>query len=201
VSPPPAAAAVGAAPSTPPLDSAALARAIAAGDEAAFTAFYRAWFAPALALARAASRRDEAWCLDVVQDVMLAVARRLPPLRDERAVRAWLATAVGHAVTDRVRAEQARRRRERAVAEQLGAIVAPEPWLELAADERVRWLAEQVTELGDADRALLAARFGDALSVAAAGAAFGLSADGAHGRLRRVLERLRNAATEWWHGG
>ncbi|MGK0202373.1 MAG: DNA-directed RNA polymerase specialized sigma24 family protein, partial [Planctomycetota bacterium] len=47
---------------------------IAAGDESAFAEFYEAWFVSTLALSRAISRRDEAWCLDVVQDVMLTVA-------------------------------------------------------------------------------------------------------------------------------
>ncbi|MBM3961549.1 MAG: sigma-70 family RNA polymerase sigma factor, partial [Planctomycetes bacterium] len=99
------------APAAAAVDSAALAAAIAHGDEAAFTAFYAAWFAATVALARAASRRDEAFCLDVAQDVMFAVCRRLPALRDERAVRAWMAAAVGNAITDRVRSEQARGRR------------------------------------------------------------------------------------------
>ncbi len=179
--------------------AAAAARAIAAGDEAAFAAFYTAWFAPTLALARAASRRDESFCLDVVQDVMLTVCRKMPALRDDRAVRAWMATAVWNAVRDRARAEAARTRRERHDRER-GAS-APEPWSALVAGERQQWLAARLQELPEPDRALLAARFGDAVSVAAAGAAFGMSPDGAHGRLRRVLERLRTAATEWWHGG
>ena len=183
----------------PPPDSAALARGIAAGDEAAFAAFYSAWFAATLALARASSRRDESFCLDVVQDVMLAVCRKLPALRDERAVRAWIATAVWNAAADRGRAERARARREQGAAAR-DEVDPAEPWQGLAAGERQQWLATRLQELPEVDRALLAARFGDSESVAAAGAAFGMTPDGAHGRLRRVLQRLRNAATEWWHG-
>lgn len=181
-------------------DSAALARAIAAGDEAAFAAFYVAWFPATLALARAASRRDEAFCLDVVQDVMLAVGRKLPALRDERAVRAWMTKAVWNASVDRLRNERSRQRREQHVAAPRDAADHGEPWLVVASDERRRWLAARVQELSPADQALLAARFGDGASVAAVGATFGLGEDSAHGRLRRVLERLRNLATEWWHG-
>lgn len=182
------------------VDSAAWSAAIARGDEAAFAAFYAAWFPATLALARAASRRDEAFCLDVVQDVMFAVCRRLPALRDERAVRAWMRAAVVHAITDRVRSEQGRRRREERAAAARGEAHDGEPWRALLADERSQWLTARLAELPASDRALLAARFADGPSVAAVGATFGLSEDGAHGRLRRALQRLRHLATEWWHG-
>ena len=48
---------------------------IARGDERAFATFYELWFDRALALARSISRRDESFCLDVVQDCMLRVVR------------------------------------------------------------------------------------------------------------------------------
>ncbi len=181
------------------IDDAALSRAIARGDEAAFATFYAAWFPAALALARAASRRDEAFCLDVVQDVMFRVCRKLPALAEARAVRAWMATAVWNATTDRVRTEQRRQRREEAVAPRADDS-GPEPLLALAAAERQQWLAARVQELPSLDQALLQARFADAASVAAAGAEFGLGADAAHGRLRRVVQRLQRLAKEWWHG-
>jgi DNA-directed RNA polymerase specialized sigma24 family protein len=176
-----------------------LSRAIARGDEAAFATFYAAWFPAAMVLARAASRRDEAFCLDVVQDVMFTVCRKLPALADARAVRAWMATAVWNATTDRVRAERRRRQREE-VAAQGPDECGPEPLLALAAAERQQWLAARVQELPLLDQALLQARFAGASSVAAAGADFGLGEDAAHGRLRRVVLRLQRLAKEWWHG-
>ena len=184
-------------PPLPAVDSVALAKAIAAGSEAAFAAFYAAWFPATLALARASSRRDEAFCLDVVQDVMLRVAKKLPALVEERAVRAWMSTAVLRAISDRLRAERRRAARERAVAAE--AVVDPdaEPWLQLAMGERQQWLSARVRELPAQDQALLWARFHDGDSVAAVGARLGLGDDAAHGRLRRVLERLRRAAAEW----
>lgn len=177
-----------------------LTRAIAAGDEAAFATFHDAWFASTLVLARSVSRRDEAFALDVVQDVMLAAARRLPALRDSAALGAWMARTTANAVTDRLRAERRRERRERRWREQADD-VAGEPWLDLVAGERRAWLAGQLGALSPVDRAIVAARFGDGPSVAAAAAAFGLGEDAAHGRLRRALAQLRRAAAEWWHGG
>jgi RNA polymerase sigma factor (sigma-70 family) len=181
-----------------PNDAAATTRAIAAGDEAAFAAFYAAWFAPTLAMAKAACRRDEAFCLDVVQDVMLAVCRRLPALRDERALRAWMAKATCRAAVDRGRAEARRRRREHEVAA-AGRSVGEAADVLLDAEQRA-WLATAMGELPLVEQKLLAARFEDGDSVTAAGAAFGLSPDASHGRLRRVLSRLRERAREWWHG-
>ncbi len=181
------------------VDSAQLSARIAAGDEAAFAAFYAHWFAPAVALAKALVRADEAAALDLVQDVMLAVARRLPPLADERAVRAWLSTAIVRAGVDRLRRQRRRERREQ------HAVTGHEPaalpaWSAMVDDERAAWLRARLAELPELDQALVEARFGDRISVAAAGGAFGLGEDQAHGRLRRVMQRLRQRAAEWWHG-
>ena len=186
-------------PPPPEIDHVALVRSLAAGDEAAFAAFYAAWFAPTLALARAACRRDEAFCLDVVQDVMLAVAKKMPALGTTASIGAWLARSVLRAATDRLRSEQRRRRREERAGTARPA-TAGEPWHDLAETERQQWLVARLQELPAGDRALLAARFGAATTVTAAGALQGLGPDAAHGRLRRVLERLRQAAAEWWHG-
>lgn len=181
------------------VDSAALSARIAAGDEAAFATFYAHWFAPAVALAKALVRADEAAALDLVQDVMLAVARRLPPLADERAVRAWLSTAIVRTGIDRQRQQQRRQRREQHAAAGREPVVGP-TWKAMLDDERAAWLQARIAELPELDQALVAARFGERISVAAAGGAFGLGEDQAHGRLRRVMQRLRQMAAEWWHG-
>lgn len=179
-------------------DPVALVASIAAGDEAAFAAFYAAWFQPTLALARAACRRDEAFCLDVVQDVMMNVVKKMPVLDSTARIGAWMARSVLHAATDRLRSEQRRRSREEHAGG--GRSAAGEPWHELAETERRQWLGARLQELPAEDRALLEARFGDATTVTAAGALLGMGPDAAHGRLRRVLERLRQRAAEWWHG-
>jgi RNA polymerase sigma factor (sigma-70 family) len=176
-----------------------LARRIAAGDEAAFAGFYEVWFAPALLLARAIGRRDEAWSLDVVQDVMMAVAKKMPALPSDASVRAWMIRAVANAVTDGLRAEVRRKRREQRVADTAPGLDG-EPWLALVADERRAWLDGCLAAMPAIDRELLAARFGSATTVAAAAAEQGITEDAAHGRLRRALARLRRSAEEWWHG-
>lgn len=168
---------------------------IAVGDECAFASFYEAWFASTLALARAVSRRDEPWCLDVVQDVMLTVARKMPKLASQEALRAWMTRTVVNAVTDRSRSEQRRRRREEAVAAAANEV--GDPFGELCDQERLTWLTASVAALPQADQALLEARYGQASNVTAAADAYGLNADQAYGRLRRALNKLRQQASKW----
>lgn len=172
---------------------------VAAGEERAFAEFYSLWFASTLALARAISRRDESWCLDVVQDVMLTVANKLPKLASEVALRAWMIKTVCSHVTDRNRSEARRRRREQAAAGQAPVAVV-EPWSDLSDEERLSWLSHAVSELPEQDRALVRARFGEASTVAHTAGLLGISSDAAHGRLRRALDRLRQRAAEYWYG-
>ncbi len=177
--------------------TAGLTAAIAAGDETAFGAFYDAWFAAALSMARALSRRDEDFGLDVVQEVMLEVVHKIPRLDSEAAVQSWMARVVANKVVDRLRREQRRAARER-VAASAAATSTIDSLAALLAGEEVEWLQARLCELPSIDRELVQARFGGAISVTATAASFGLGADAAHGRLRRVLARLRRAAKEWF---
>jgi len=178
--------------------TAALTARIARGDEVAFGAFYDAWFDAAYGLARAVSRRDESFCLDVVQEVMARVVRRMPALGSESAVQAWMTTAVARAVVDRVRGEQRRKHREQRAAAARGDATAGDLSLPLLADERAAWLGARLAELPAIERELVRARFADGESVTAVAHAMGIGADAAHGRLRRALERLRRAARAWF---
>ncbi|MFK7742564.1 MAG: RNA polymerase sigma factor [Planctomycetota bacterium] len=185
----------------------ALTGAIRAGSESAFAQFYELWFAPSLALARACCRRDEAFCLDVVQDVMVVVARRMPKLDDAAQVRSWMASTILNACRDRIRSESRRRRREQQRAEQAQADAAhgqavAEPWAQLARQERRDWLEQRMSELSEQEQALLVARFGGAANVTAVAEQLGMTADAAHGRLRRALGKLRQkAASGFWRSG
>ena len=90
--------------------------AIAAGDTAAFARFYDRWFDTVYAEAARATGRDEAFCLDVVQDAMMRVIRSMRPLPAEDDVRRWLRAVVHSCAYDRLRSETRRRRRETAAA-------------------------------------------------------------------------------------
>ena len=166
--------------------------AIAKGDEHAFATFYELWFDRLLAMARAATRRDEAFCLDVVHDCMLRVVRKLPALCSEDAVASWLARALLRGAVDRLRQDARRAKRETSAAAH--APVCQDLATDLLDREERAWLRARLDELPAADRALLLARFGDGLTLDAVGQAMGVTGDAAHGRIRRLLLRLRAAA-------
>src|SRR5688572_24902887 len=82
------------------LDAATVTAAIARGDRAAFGEFYEAWFDRCYAMARGMSGRDESACLDIVQEAMLRVVRRMRPLPDAAALEAWMRRVVRSAAVD-----------------------------------------------------------------------------------------------------
>ena len=171
-----------------------LAARIRAGDAEAVGAFYDRWFDACVAIARQVSGRDEAFCLDVVQEVMLRVIRRLPALADERATRAWLARTVFTATVDQLRRDTRRARRERGRA--AGESFEADAATALLDAERARWLEERLAELPEADRALLDLRFCGDATLEEVGRRLGMTGHAAHGRIRRLVERLRRAAEE-----
>ena len=71
-----------------------LTAAMAAGDEQAIETFYRAYFAWLYQKARHATGRDEAFCLDVVQEAVLRILRCVRPVEGEGPFRAWLRLVV-----------------------------------------------------------------------------------------------------------
>jgi DNA-directed RNA polymerase specialized sigma24 family protein len=65
-----------------------------------------------------------------------------------------------------------------------------------ALGDRIEWLRARLRELSDEDRGLLASRFARDRSLEQLGAEMGATGDAAHGRVRRILARLRKAAEE-----
>ena len=89
-----------------------LTAAMAAGDPAAVAAFYRRYFPRLYAWARRSSRRDESFCLDVVQDAVLRVVRTVRRADAEPQLLAWLRLVVQTTAYDRLKAERRRGRRQ-----------------------------------------------------------------------------------------
>ena len=179
----------------PPDATASLCGAIARGDERAFLAFHAAWFDRLYAKARALTRRDEAFCLDVLQDVMLKVVQKMPVLRSEAALGAWLARALVRTALDRLREERRRQAREAQAAVRDGPGGRDD-----VTEERLAWLSAQLAELPAAEHALLLARFAGGGTFEVLGTGHGMTGDAAAGRIRRTLHRLRGLARRWRDG-
>ncbi len=180
-----------------PGEARAQAQALPADDEGN-GAFYHAWFDRAYSLARALTRRDESYCLDVVQDAMLRAARSLPPLGSERALAAWMARVVHTTALDQLRREARRvRREERAAAGRRARETGDaDPGRRLEIEERIQWLAARLHEAPEVERVLLRERFGRGKTLAQVGETVGMTGSAAHGRIRRAVLRLRALARE-----
>lgn len=164
-------------------DARAITTRFARGDREAFAVFYKATFDDALADARRLTGRDEAFCLDAVQDAYLRAARSLPKMDSWPACRAWLKRAIASSAIDRIRADTARARREATSRpqsppvsdhhQQLHALLTR---LEGQLDER-QWHA-------------LRLHVGQGLPMSAVGRAMNISRHAVHGLVRRGLATL-----------
>ena len=167
-----------------------LTRAIAAGSGEALTWLYRSRFDALVAFARTRTRRDEAFCLDLVQETFLRVIRGLPALDTEAQLDAWLLRTLERCAIDALRREQRRRRREDAAkATETG----PDPPGVRTHEQRADAVGvrERLSLLPSAVRDLLEARFRFGWTLARIGAAVGLAPGAVDGRISRALDRLR----------
>lgn len=173
-------------------------KAIASGDPEAFSRFYEAYFDDLYRMARRATKRDEAFCLDVVQDAMMKVIRSIPVLDTEQTLCTWLRRTVYSCAIDRLRIEarQARVDRNATAADDCA------DGGENDADvrDRLRWLEAQIAELDASSRTMLIMRHRFGWTLARIGRELGLSPGAVDGRLSRLIERLRQKAKGAEHG-
>ncbi|MFN0134360.1 MAG: RNA polymerase sigma factor [Phycisphaerales bacterium] len=175
-------------PATSPadLDAHRLSLGVSRGQPAALEALYRDWFPWMLAAARRLGSLDESSALDVVQDATIRLARSMPALRTHAELERWMIRLMHTTTLDLLRRRARRWRRERD----------PRPAPRKPIDDRIDRLALALAALPPEDRSLLGLRFALGRSLDASGAALGTTGDAAHGRLRRILHRLRPAAQE-----
>jgi len=165
--------------------------AVASGDTEAFARFYRQRFGEMYADARRATGRDEAFCLDIVQDAMLRVIRSMKPVETERALRTWLRAVVQSCAYDRLRKE-ARQRRWELQATEAGNAKSTDDGL----GERLEWLRGELTGLDDPQAQLLVMRYRFGWTLKRIGTVLGLKTGAVDGRLGRLIATLRRRAQE-----
>ena len=175
-------------PEPTPSETAALTRAVGAGDRDALGVLYERWFDRTYAHVRRVTGRDEAFCLDVCQDTFLKLVRSIGVCPSDEALGAWLRVAATRTALDALRAESRRRARERRVARPERA-----PAREAPNAETLRRVESELGRL-ERDRAdLLTARTRFGWTLGAIGRAFGLSPGAADARITRAARRVRDA--------
>jgi len=171
--------------------------ALSRGDHAALTALYESWFPRALALARALTRRDESFCLDVVQETFVRVidhAPRLARLAGRDDLDRWMGAIVRSAAIDLLRRELRRAARE--------AGVASSPRRDGRSDasgDSIEVVRARVAALHADDRELLYLRFASGATLRNTAHAVGTTIGAAYGRIRRSLRTLGEGLQEMDH--
>lgn len=167
---------------------------VAAGSRESLASLYEAKFDLLFATARGATRRDESFALDCVQDAMIRVATGLGRLRSAASLDAWLRRVVLSAALDRLRKERSDASR---------AIVAGTDRLERLVDPASEIEAEliRLDQLVRDDRSLLTLRFVGGLTLQQLAEHLGLAPKAVDSRLRRIVARLRGEAASTGEGG
>ena len=162
------------------------------GDRAAFETFYDLYLPRITRWTRTLTRRGDDFALDVAQTVFIRLIKRPPRIGSAAELDHYIRRCIRTCAIDLLRAELADRGRAAAVATRHAdtdnAAAAHH-------DTDTAALLAQLRALPADDIALLRARFDHGATLDQAGAAAGLSGDAAHGRLRRILARLRAALT------
>jgi RNA polymerase sigma factor (sigma-70 family) len=159
---------------------------VARGDGASLDRLYRAWFDRAFGLARRFTRRDEAFCLDIVQEAMLRTIRALKPQPTGAALDGWITLAVRSASVDALRREARRAARE-SRREVIGSARSGACSAERA--ELIELMA-RLDELDPAEAELLRRRFGG-VTLRGLAQATGTTTGAAHGQVRRALAAFK----------
>jgi RNA polymerase sigma factor (sigma-70 family) len=169
---------------------------VASGDPEAFSRFYRAWFDRCEAEARRATGRDEAFCLDIVQDAMMRVIRSMPRagLDGDDAVAAWLRTVVRSCAYDRLRAERRRTAREARRGPAIDRSSSATHHRPNEVDQQLAWLARELASLPREQARLVHLRYRLGWTLARIGRATGLTASAADGRIGRAVAAIRRRA-------
>ena len=175
-----------------------LTRGMAAGDQRAIEDFYRRYFDWLYRKARCATRRDEAFCLDVVQEAVLRTRLLQVRLADSEggSVRVASALVVQTTAYDLMKSDARRARREAAVVTTSASAVFQPAAVESDSADRLDWLRQQIAALAPEVARLIDLRFQHSWTLARIGQSLGLSVGTVDGRLRKALGRLRELAKE-----
>lgn len=182
-------------PSSPANTTADLTRRVARGDRNALAVFYERWFDTMYHEAARTTGRDEAFCLDVVQDVMLRVIKKLSAMESDAQLAAWLRKVVRSCAYDRLRSDIARAKREntriRSLNNDLHRCAAS---ITNEDEERLEWLHNELESMDEKLRRPLLLRVLSGWTLAQIGTLLGLSPGAVDGRVNRAMKQLRRNA-------
>lgn len=169
-----------------------LTRRIAAGNSAAICRFYEEFFDLMYREASRATRCDEHRCLDIVQESMLKVIRRVPALESRDELEAWTRKVVRNVGYDLLRSEIRRKERELRSNRHREGEYGEQHRTELEAmQDQASWLSAELQKLDSSEAGLLSARYSVGLTLREISEKNGLSVSAVDGKIRRLVSKLR----------
>ena len=183
-------------PASEPGDAAHLTAAVASGDPDALARFYGAWFDRMVGMARRASGRDEAFCLDAVQESFVKMIRKMKRIESDEALVVWVRRVVTRTAYDMIREETRRAGREAHGARERSGEASAVDAGAIADTERLSWLERELATLDSQEAEMMLARHRFGWTLRAIGARFGLSVGAVDGRLTRIAAGIRERAQD-----
>ncbi len=166
------------------------------GDPLDFQRFYNHFFQRIYQQIRRTTGRDEATCLDILQEVMVKVIRGIPVIDDADRMAAWVSVVTRTTTYDWLRRElRAGRYDERQPTDTSadGHCAPPERLDDRA---RVLWLEQQLNSLPHSTRRMIALRYRLGWTLKQVAQHFGLKTGAVDGRIRRALNCLQQQAKQ-----
>lgn len=170
-----------------------LTSAMAVGDEQAVDRFYRRFFDRLYTQARRATGRDEAFCLDVVQDAVVRIIRTVRPVASEAQLLGWMRLVVQTTALDHLRRERRRATRESVM---IMASSSDTTKTDPFDEARHAWLSGQIARFDPQLIRMIEMRYTRQWTLTRIVGALGLSVGTIDGRLRRAIGDLRLRAAE-----
>lgn len=165
-------------------------RKIISGDKNAFASYYNCYFETMYRQVQFLSGKDEATCLDIVQDAMLKAIRSMKIIESQSKLTAWSNTVAKSATYDWFR-----KQKQQTTSLDGSIVVASHDSTE--EDEntaRMLWIEQQLDELPAELKQILAWRYRLGWSLKKIGKKLGLKTGAVDGRIRRAIQQLRSKA-------
>jgi len=174
-------------------------RAIRAGDSSQFQILFDHFFQAVFREAKRLTGRDEATCLDIVQDTMLKVAYRIKVIDNEPQLAQWIRMVTRTTTYDWLRKELKRNPTTSLPPMDIADTGFPEAENVRMNDQaRLLWIQEQLSELPPKTRQMINLKYRLGWSLKRIGQRFGLKTGAVDGRIRRAVEQLsKNAELEY----
>ena len=168
-----------------------LTRKVAANDWEAITLFYRKYFDAMYQTAQCLTGRDEATCLDIVQDAMLKAIRSMREFENQDQLASWTRTVVRSVAYDLLRRESRQSARDRQAGQ--SASDHDVDW-HVERQARLRWIEEQTAAMDPQQQKMFHLRYRLGWKLKRIADHFGLKSGAVDGRIRRMVNRLKRQA-------